>query len=520
MKRVNKPIMVFAVLIMLIGTACASAGDEQWNRTFGGTEYDMANSVQQTSDGGYILAGETESYGAGYSDIWLIKTYPDGTEQWNRTFGGIYYDAANSVQQTSDGGYILAGGTWSYGAGYSDFYLVKTDSNGIEEWNRTFGGGRRDWAQSVKQTSDGGYILTGTKCSYPAPWCDVWLVKTDPDGTEEWSNIFGSDWNDMVSSVQQTTDGGYIIAGAYNLFSSDYVSWLIKTYPNGTEEWNQKFGTPINAAFSIQQTTDSGYVFAGNPGFWFVKTDYTGGEMWKRVFGGTADDAATSVQQTSDGGYILTGTTSAFGAGLYDFWLVKTNSIGIEEWNKTYGGTEYEFAYSIQQTSDGGFILAGETDSYGAGDYDVWLVKVYEEAETSTPTHVRRKGTTIEGVMMEEANLIPELIQPTQPPLQLPLQPFQGTPLQSILNLDLIVIIISCILLQKYYKKLHVQYPVLIGLTVFVAITIITKFYILNWALGNPSDILRYGSLPIYCLAGFIIAPAEETEARVKKRKK
>jgi hypothetical protein len=278
--------VICAGLIMLTeaGASTVTAPEEEWSRTFGGAEDDFADkddeahSVQQTSDGGYILAGWTESY-AGEFDFWLVKTDSNGNKEWDKTFGGDSNAEAHSVQQTSDGGYILAGLT-SYGA--DDFWLVKTDSNGNKEWDKTFGGDRDDEAHSVQQTSDGGYILAGCTCSYGGG-DDFWLVKTDSNGNKEWDKTFGEDsYHERAYSVQQTSDGGYILAG------------------------------------------------------------------W-----------------TYSGAYIC------------DFWLVKTDSNGNKEWDKTSrGDSDKERAWSVQQTSDGGYILAGETDACGADESDVWLSKL------------------------------------------------------------------------------------------------------------------------------------------------
>ena len=306
---------------------------QKWSRTFGGSDYDDAGWVRQTSDGGYILAGCTRSFGAGGSDAWLIKTDSLANEDWSRTFGGSDYDYAYSVRQTSDGGYILAGWTYSFGAGSCDAWLIKTDSAGNEEWSRTFGGSDYDGAKSVQQTSDGGYIVAGLTYSFGAGSGDAWLIKTDSVGNEKWSTTFGgSDW-DWAWSVQQTSDGGYILAG--------------RTYSFG----------------------------AGSCDAWLIKTDSLGNEEWSRTFGGSDVEGAWSVHQTSDGGYILAGYTGSFGAGSSDAWLIKTDSLGNEEWSRTFGGSHFEHAYSVQQTSDRGYIMAGYTDSFGPGGFDAWLIK-------------------------------------------------------------------------------------------------------------------------------------------------
>ena len=314
-----------------------SEGQEEWNQTFDGNDRDYGKSVKQTVDGGYIIIGSTGSdY---YYDVWLIKTDPKGTEEWNQTFDGDNKDYGNSVQQTIDGGYIITGEISSSGNGSSDVLLIKTDQQGQEEWIQTFGGSDYDIGNSIEQTYDGGYIITGSTRSYGNGSSDVLLIKTDQQGQEEWIQTFGGGYIDIGNSIKQTSDNGYIITGytqSYGNGSRDV--WLIKTNSQGNEEWNQTFGgSYIDIGNSIQQTIDGGYIITGSRGtdyysdLWLIKTDYQGNEEWNQTFGGNDYDFGNSVQQTTDDGYIIIGHTKSYGNGGYDIFLIKTDSDGNTE---------------------------------------------------------------------------------------------------------------------------------------------------------------------------------------------
>ena len=304
-----------------------------FTKTFGGEEDDRAHSIQQTTDGGYIITGSTESFGAGNGDVYLVKADEEGNEEWSRTFGGETYDTAHSVQQTTDGGYIIAGHTMHRGNG--NVYLVKTDGEGNQEWSRTFGGEAYDTAHSVQQTTDGGYIIAGSTESFGTGGLDIYVIKTDGEGNGEWYRTFGGEENDRAYSVQQTADGGYIIAGD-----------------------TESFG-------------------AGNSDVYLVKIDEEGDEEWSRTFGGEEDDRAYAVQWSRIGGYTIAGSTESFGTGNSDVYLVKIDEEGDEEWSRTFGGEEDDRAYAVQQTvDDGDYIIVGDTTSFGAGNSDVYVIEV------------------------------------------------------------------------------------------------------------------------------------------------
>jgi predicted secreted protein len=254
--------------------------------TYGGTNDDRAYALVQTSDGGYALAGWTNSFGAGSYDFWLVKTDAAGTMQWNTTYGGTASDRAYALVQTTDGGYALAGNTQSFGAGWSDFWLVKTDASGNMMWNQTYGGTDWDYAYALVQTTDGGYALAGYTDSFGAGGSNFWLVKTDTNGNMQWNMTYGGTNDDRVYALVQTSDGGYALAGWTNSFGAGGSNfWLVKTDTNGNMQWNQTYGgTNNDQAYALVQTTDGGYALAGytysfgagSYDFWLVETDASG----------------------------------------------------------------------------------------------------------------------------------------------------------------------------------------------------------------------------------------------------
>ena len=383
-RQVCFTLLFVLVLFMLNEPLAAQAPNTLWTKTFGGNLYDVGRSVQQTDDGGYIITGHTNSFGAGVNDVWLIKTDTDGDIMWTKTFGGIYNDEGYSVQQTIDGGYIITGYTRSYGAGGNDVWLIKTDDVGDTLWTNTFGKFSHEYGNSVQQTADGGYIITGATLNINSGY-DVYLIKTDVAGDSLWTKTFrGGNYLDEGYSVQQTADGGYIITGVTSRSSALRDIWLIRTNTTGTILWTKDFGgSGDNWSHSVQQTTDGGYIItgettsfdAGEYDIWLIRTDTKGDTLWTKTFGGIGSDYGYSVQQTTDGGYIITGYTESFGFGGFDAWLIRTDTNGDALWTKTFGGISPDFGYSVQQTADGGYIITGYTISFGKGG-DIYLIKV------------------------------------------------------------------------------------------------------------------------------------------------
>jgi len=388
MKRVMFLTAVLGLFFALNAIA-VEPGDTLWARTYGGSQWEEGHSVQQTSDGEYIIAGFTGSFGAGGWDVYLVKTDSCGNTLWTRTYGGVYDDQGRSVQQTTEGGYIIAGFTGSFGAGSRDVYLVKTDSSGDTLWTRTYGGSEHDCGYCVEQTPDGGYIIAGATSSFGAGAGDVYLLKTNSWGDTLWTRTYGGRNDDGGWCLRQTSDGGYVIVGYTRSFGAGgYDVYLVRTDSSGGTLWTRTYGgSRYDWGRSVQQTYDGGYVIGGYSrsfgacgyNVYLLKTDSCGDTLWTRTYGGSDDDGAYSVRQTSDGGYIIAGWTRSFGAGLSDLCLLKTDSCGDTLWTRTYGGSDGDWGESVQQTIDGNYIVAGVTHSFGAGEADMYLVRVAGE---------------------------------------------------------------------------------------------------------------------------------------------
>jgi len=385
MKALTKVILIIAfIFICLPNSTIAQAPDTIWTKTFGGVYPDGGSSVQQTTDGGYIICGHKGIIQFEDYDIWLIKTNAYGDTLWTKTFGGAYEEFGYSVQQTTDGGYIICGSKAYAPSGYRDIWLIKTNASGNTIWTKTYGGVFGETGRDIEQTTDGGYILVGNTYLSGNDY-DIWLIKTNSSGDTLWTKTFGGDYSDFGLSVEQTNDGGYIVGGVLDYSNGVSVDiWLIKTDAYGDTLWTKIFGGAMrNECNSVQQTTDGGYILTGNTDkfpssfrdVWVIKTNTLGDTLWTKTFGGDYSDWGEEVQQTTDGGYIICGATESYGAGNYDVWLIKINAFGNVVWTKTIGGNSADYGGAVNLTTDGGYVICGRTASFGAGHVDVWLIK-------------------------------------------------------------------------------------------------------------------------------------------------
>jgi len=413
----------------------------QWQKTFGGTYGDEAQVVQQTTDGGYIVAGYTSSNDGdvfgnnGSLDFWMIKLNADGAVQWKKTYGGSLDESIYGMQQTLDGGFMAVGYTRSTNGdvsghnGYFDAWVLKLDQNGNIQWQKALGGSDWEEAWDVQQTADGGYIVVG-RSRFPDGDvtinhgdADFWIVKLSSTGIIEWQRSHGGNDEDIAYAVKQTPDGGYIVAGESYSTEGDVTGnhgnadfWVIKLNFDGKIEWEKSYGgSYLDRANDIQLTHDGGYIVfgisysmdgdvIGNHGsgdFWVVKLSKTGDLEWQKSLGGSAEEFARTMNLTNDHGYILTGLAGSTNGDVIgndgggDLWVVKLSGTGDLEWQKTYGGTKPEVGSSIQQTTDGGYIAAGyawSSDgdvSVNKGKTDFWVVKLSPESSPTSEVHAK-----------------------------------------------------------------------------------------------------------------------------------
>ncbi len=426
-----------------------------WDRSFGGNSNDVLRCVRQTPDGGFILGGTSQSGTTGNktspnlggADFWVVRVDADGNKLWDRSFGGSGDDELNSLAQTADGGFILAGVSSSNADGNKassnfggdDYWVVRLGAEGNKLWDKSFGGDGQDWLNSVQSTADGGFLLGGwsgsgtngnkTSINFRGGQ-SYWVVRVDANGNKLWDKSYGGGGSDYLNSVHLTTDGGFILGGQSDSGSAgdkssasfgDFDFWMIRLNGDGNKLWDKSFGgTGHDSLDFVQEVSDGGFFLGGNSGspangnkasvnfgdfdYWVIRTDSTGAKLWEKSFGGTGTEYLynNGVQQCSDGGFILGGQSNSNPSGNKtsphiggdDFWLVRLDVNGNKLWDRSFGGSEDDELFCLQQAADGGFILGGPSSSSADGNKtspnfggsDFWIVKVAEiELPVGTP---------------------------------------------------------------------------------------------------------------------------------------
>jgi len=433
---------IFSIVFLYINAFTQPIIKKQF--VIGGSISDQVRAMCPTKDGGVITGGNSSSNRSGDKtqnsrgnfDYWVVKQDSSGNIQWDRTIGGVGVDKLSSLQPTSDGGYIVGGSSNSEKSGEksedeisftNDYWIVKLDGSGNIQWDKTIGGTGDDYLMAVIQTTDGGYMAGGYSASNKSEdktrnsrgLSDYWVVKLDKAGNVQWDKTVGGDLDDILTSLQQTKDGGYILGGyspsgksgektQHSRGGNDY--WVVKLSADGRIEWDKTIGGNFtDRLMSLDQTSDGNYILGGYSysnksgeksedirgyfDYWVVKINDRGNVQWDKTIGGDGDDELRSIEQTMDGGYILAGGSNSTRSGektennrneSYDYWVVKLDDNGNFQWDKTVGGSSYDYLYSVKEVDRNRFILAGTSGSPVSADKtkpskgieDYWLVKL------------------------------------------------------------------------------------------------------------------------------------------------
>lgn len=376
-----------ALIFLLAMSFSTNAQTVQWTRTYGSTGQDGGQAMVMTNDGGIVIAGFKAVSTYGYKDVLLMKTDQSGNELWTRMYSLGLNDIARSLCQTADGGFIIAGMT-EVTPQIFDPFLLKTDSSGIEQWRRQYdyGFGDDDRAHGVWQTSDGGYVIAGQTWLIHGAFgnYDMYIVKTDASGNVQWTKVFfrEEEGGDAALSIQQLSDQGYIIGGLTQ--SSTWASYVIRTDSLGNAVWSNIYpGAWQSECYDIQAAPDGGFIFTGTESSYqtgadvlITKLSSNGSLVWKKIYGSVQSDQGQSIRRLQDGGYIVTGMSAATGG--YDMYVLRTNPTGDSIWSALIGGSGDDRSYAVAPGPSGSYYVAGWSWSYGLGQGDVYLAKLTE----------------------------------------------------------------------------------------------------------------------------------------------
>jgi len=404
LNRHCRNLLALPVVLFFLPQIVISQPDSLWSRTYGGIRRDLINCTRQTSDGGFISTGFYSIFWSEQDlispDLWLLKTNSQGDIEWNRLYGISGNEAGYWVEQTSEGGYIVGGSIFEQGTG-ERLLAMKTDENGDEEWLYSYYNPLGcSYCKCIKETFDGGYILA---TEFETILKDIVLIKLDSLGQEEWLKYYNGasfSW-DTPTYIEQTPDSGYIVTGSFSDFNSGQSSlFLLKIDESGEEEWCNYYGGDYYfSGECVHHLDGNGYIATGKywssySGYdlWLLRTDEMGDTIWSKRFGGTDNDMGYNVEITSDSCFFATGYTFSMGAGEEDVYAVKVNMAGQLLWQRTFGGSERDIAFCGTQLDDNGYIISGYTYSFSEGPlYDGWIIRLESDLGIEEAPHTEDK---------------------------------------------------------------------------------------------------------------------------------
>ena len=381
-------ICLLALLTLMAAAACALAQppDTLWARTYGGVLQDGANAICQTADGGFLATGYFEASAGTNYDLYVVRTSGDGDTLWTRRFGGSGNDFGRGVRQTSDGGFLVIGNTTSFGHASTDLWLLRLSSLGDTVWTRFYGGSGYENPKAIEPLADGNFVIAGYSSSFGSIAGEGFALKIGLDGDTLWTRHYGGEGEQDFAAVTPLTDGGFVFAGyttPQDLPGADV--YVVRTDAAGDTLWTRRYGTPNvqDQAAGVQPMADGGFLVGGftqattnsEADFLAISISATGALRWSHTYGGSGWDRAYALRRATDGNFVLAGITHSFGAGNHDGYLIKVDGDGDTLWTVTCGGPGNEYLYSLEVTHDGGYIVAGFTNSFGWGGSDGYVVR-------------------------------------------------------------------------------------------------------------------------------------------------
>ena len=379
--------VVFSLGVLAMSSACL--GQSYWKRTYGGIHEDKANAIALMPDGNIIVAGWTMSFGAGVEDLYLLKIKPYGDTLWTRTYGGSSWDRANAITPTPDGNFIVAGHKQTFNTANMNAYLCKITPDGDTLWTKMYSRTSDDEANAITITPDGNLIVAGHTQSLSSAGYDFYILKITPDNDTIWTKTYGGPGNNYALAITPSPDGNFIVVGETEYIdagSSDV--YILKIKPDGDTLWTKTYGGKgFEIGCAISPTPDGNFIIAGytssfgagSSDVYILKIKPDGDTLWTKTYGGKGFEIGCAISPTPDGNFIIAGYTSSFGAGSSDVYILKIKPDGDTLWTKTYGGKEDDEAIAITPAGDGNFMVVGWTNSFGAGNEDVWLISIIDD---------------------------------------------------------------------------------------------------------------------------------------------